>query len=104
MNTESRRIAGLFATLLIVALLASTEARGQAVGSIRGQVTDPSAAVIPDATIRLKGNGTTRNEKTDGSGRYTVTVPPGLYTVRIDATGFVSSQQQNVTVTNGQIT
>jgi len=66
------------------------EARAQNVGTIRGVVTDPSAAVIPGASVVATGNGVTRSVKTDGQGRYTIpNVPPGKYNVRTDAPGFV---------------
>jgi hypothetical protein len=102
MYTVFRRIAGVVAVLILM-LSASHSARAQAVGSIRGQVTDPSAALVPNASIQLTGNGTTRNATADASGRYTFSVPPGKYSVRIQAVGFVSSQQ-DVTVTGGQPT
>src|ERR1700693_2924338 len=78
-----------FAALTIVCAL-PTEARAQNVGTIRGVVTDPSAAVIPNATVVATGNGVTRSVKTDNQGKYAVAnVPPGKYNVRADANGFV---------------
>src|SRR5579862_3260417 len=75
---------------LTIACVLQPEAWAQNVGTIRGTVTDPSAAVIPNATVVATGNGLTRSVKTDGQGKYTIpNVPPGKYDVRADAPGFV---------------
>ncbi len=75
---------------LTIACVLQTEAWAQNVGTIRGTVTDPSAAVIPNATVVATGNGVTRSVKSDGQGKYTIAnVPPGKYSVRADAAGFV---------------
>jgi len=42
--------------------------------------------------------------KSDGTGRFTATVPPGTYFVRADAKGFVTFSQQGVAVSAGQVT
>src|SRR5580658_4818093 len=75
---------------LTLACVLQPEAKAQNVGTIRGTVTDPSAAVIPNATVVATGNGVTRSVKSDGQGKYTIAnVPPGKYSVRADAAGFV---------------
>jgi len=78
-------------------------ALAQGLGSIHGTITDPSASSIPNAAIHVTGAGQTRDEKTDSSGRFTVAIPPGQYTVRITAPGFVTATQTNVTVGGGQV-
>jgi outer membrane receptor protein involved in Fe transport len=60
-------------------------------GSVVGTVSDPSGAVIPGATVTLtaKQTGTERTDKADEGGRYSfVNVLPGVYEVKIVATGF----------------
>src|SRR5580658_9585753 len=78
-------------TALMLAGIAPRTALAQNVGSVRGTVTDPSAAVVPNAKVVATGNGVTRTVNSDGQGRYTLpNMPPGRYTVRADAQGFVT--------------
>jgi len=62
-------------------------------GRLRGQVTDPSGAVIPGATISLKPTvGPAITAKSDGAGNYDFkAVPPGAYAVSVSAKGFTSA-------------
>ena len=89
--------------LLLVAALAVQIGLAQNAGTVRGTVTDPSAASVPGATAQITGNGTSRNAKTDGQGKFTITLPPGSYNVRADAKGFTTFLQQNLTVSAGQV-
>src|SRR5207302_290166 len=85
------------ALLYIVASLGQ-HARAQTSGTARGQVSDPSGAVIPGATIQFSGNGVTQSAKTDGQGRYRVTVPAGKYEVQANASGFVGFERPDFNV------
>lgn len=76
----------------------------QATGTLRGQVTDPSAAVIPGAVVQISGNGLTRSAKTDGQGRYSTALPAGTYAVQATAKGFVTFNRSDVNVPAGQVT
>jgi hypothetical protein len=97
------RFGALALAALLFSLFAQQQARAQAFGTIRGVVTDPSSAVIPNATVTAAGNGVTRTAKSDGQGRYTLNnVPAGTYTIRADASGFVTFTQANVDVSSGQ--
>jgi hypothetical protein len=97
------KFSALALVALLVSLFSQQRAFAQAFGTIRGTVTDPSSAVVPNVTVVVAGNGTTRNTKTDGMGRYTLNnVPAGTYTVRADASGFVTFTQADVNVTSGQ--
>jgi predicted heme/steroid binding protein len=59
-------------------------------GSISGFVKDPSSATVPNARVTAKNEtGLERQTNTNESGYYTITnVPPGLYTLTVEATGF----------------
>jgi len=89
--------------LLLGVLLAACAGLAQNAGTIRGSVTDPSAAVVPGATVQITGNGVSRSAKSDGQGKFTLTVPPGTYAVRADAKGFVTFSQPTLTVSAGQV-
>jgi hypothetical protein len=88
---------------LVLAGVAPRNALAQNVGTIRGTVTDPSAAVVPGAKVIATGNGVTRTVTSDGQGRYTVpNLPPGKYNVRADAKGFVTFIKSDLDVPAGQ--
>ncbi len=88
---------------VMLAGLGAQQAWAQNVGSLRGTVTDPSAAVVPDTTVVATGNGVTRSGKSDGQGHYTLpNLPPGKYSIRADANGFVTYTKSDVDVSGGQ--
>jgi hypothetical protein len=103
MPINGKRLTGLLAALLFLTLLATQHATAQNVGTVRGSVTDPSAAVIPGATIQVSGEGVSRTVKSDPQGRYTLALPPGTYSVRADAKGFVTFSQPAFKVSAGQV-
>jgi hypothetical protein len=86
---------GVLGLLVLLAAFAAsgTMAWGQAqnTGSIYGQVTDPSGAVIPNASITLvePDKGFKRSVTTSKSGEYNLAdLPVGVYTMTVTATGF----------------
>jgi hypothetical protein len=88
---------------LVLVGIVPRAAIAQNVGTIRGTVTDPSAAVVPNAKVVATGNGVTRTVNSDGQGRYTLpNMPPGQYTIRADAKGFVTYVKPDVDVPAGQ--
>src|SRR5579864_4363625 len=82
----------LVAAVLIAGTLGAPAAHAQVLyGSIVGEVTDASGAVIPNATVTAKNTetGLSRTATTDGGGRYSfVNVLPGKYTLNVVGTGF----------------
>ncbi len=97
----------LLALLLAACLMAPT-AFGQSLtsGDLTGTVTDPTGAVIANATVTLKSNGTgeTRTTTTNSSGLYRFSLlSPGSYTVGVTAQGF-SKTESEYTVNVGQTT
>ncbi|HEX5226599.1 MAG TPA: carboxypeptidase regulatory-like domain-containing protein, partial [Bryobacteraceae bacterium] len=60
-------------------------------GSLAGVVTDPSGASVPKADVTLTDldHDTETTARTDESGRYVFrSLPPGAYSLRVDAPGF----------------
>ncbi len=89
--------------VVLAALLLPSDALAQGTGTIRGQITDPSAATVPGATVQITGTSISRSTKSDAQGRYTVALPPGQYVVQATAKGFVTFSKTDVTVVTGQI-
>ena len=68
--------------------------------SLTGLVTDPSGAIVPNATVTATSTDTgyVRAVKTDGAGYYSFqNLPIGQYTVRVEASGF-STDEEKVTL------
>ena len=73
-------------------------------GTLRGQVTDPSGAVIANATVAvLVSGGQTHSATTNRTGNYEIgNLTPGKYTVTANAQGFAVFVQDDVDVAAGQ--
>ena len=92
------------ATLLLAAIQVAS---GQGItGSITGTVTDPSGAVVVGATVTVHNVNTNliRTLKSSAAGTFTVTqLPSGLYSVKIDKSGFESYEQTGITLAIDQL-
>jgi hypothetical protein len=89
---------------LFVCLIASpTGAAAQAQsGSLRGEVLDPTGAVVPDAIVSLSQGSRVRSTKSGPAGSYVFRgIPPGLYTVSVVANGFAPFSLPNVSIAAG---
>lgn len=78
----------LFLLLLFAGVPASAQSDN---ANVSGTITDPSGAAIPGAKVSLKNQSTglAREATTNESGAYMIpTVPPGMYTFTVEATGF----------------
>ena len=89
--------------LIAMAILCSTVmALAQSYqGSVRGTVSDPSGAHMPDLTITLINESTkvARTAGTNNAGEYVFSaVEPGTYTLVVDAKGFKKYQQTSLQV------
>ena len=72
---------------------------GQATSQLNGNVTDPSGASVPNATITLSAaeTGFKRTTTSNGAGLYQfVDVPPGTYKLEATAQGFAPFLASNV--------
>lgn len=107
-STFARRLA----CCLVLAVLAAgfcpapAWAQSQAsTGQITGTVRDASEASVAGATVtaRSEAIGVERSAITNSEGTYTiVTLPPGTYTVTVEASGFQTSTFSNVQVVVGR--
>jgi Carboxypeptidase regulatory-like domain/TonB-dependent Receptor Plug Domain len=101
MNTFAR-LCRYAAWIAILSLHALSAVYAQvSTGSIAGQVTDQSRAVVPSAAVTLtnEGTGAERNAKTDSVGNYVFPlVAPGTYVLRAAAPGFSSYEVSGLEV------
>ncbi|HUO17683.1 MAG TPA: carboxypeptidase regulatory-like domain-containing protein [Verrucomicrobiae bacterium] len=69
-------------------------------GALRGQVTDPSAAVIPGATVTMTPQtGSPIKTQTDAQGFYQFrNLPAGKYSLTVVAQGFTQYQNNSITI------
>lgn len=73
-------------------------------GNIEGRVLDPKNAAVPGATVTAtnQGTGLEKTTTTNDQGDFSIILlPPGLYTVRANASGFAQNEIKDVTVTVG---
>jgi Carboxypeptidase regulatory-like domain len=90
------------AIIFLCAVLAASFALGQAgSGGLRGQVTDPSGAVISKADVALTpATGTPVSTQTDAQGMYEFKgLAPGEYTLDVVAQGFTLYENTKVEIT-----
>jgi hypothetical protein len=70
-------------------------------GTVSGELTDPSGAVVPGAKVVITdlAKGFRFSVMSDDAGRYLLTsVPPGVYTVTVDVHGFQQEVRTDVKV------
>jgi hypothetical protein len=88
--------------LCIVMALVPSRSPGQAIfGSVNGTVTDPSGAVVPNASITMTDTdkGTSRVVMTSDTGTYLVhDLIPDHYQFKIEAPGFATVQSDMISV------
>src|ERR1700720_962522 len=94
-------VGGLFQFLLP----AATFPQGETTSAIIGQVSDASGAGVPGATGTLSNKETVlrRSARTDASGRFNFPqLKPGAYSVKVEAEGFETQQNDAVSSALGQ--
>jgi len=84
----------LFCVFLIgLALPNSATSQSLTTGDIKGQVTDPSKAVVAEATVSLKSldTGAAQETKTNGEGYFSFSLlKPGAYEITVAKAGFAN--------------
>lgn len=98
----------VFSMLQFCAAFASaqTAAASTAAGSLRGQVTDPSGAAIPQADVVLTPSAASAaliKTQSDGQGAYEFkTLTPGQYSLTVAAQGFSLYENDNIVIAASQ--
>ncbi|MFN0123544.1 MAG: carboxypeptidase regulatory-like domain-containing protein, partial [Blastocatellia bacterium] len=88
-----------FATVMAYAQADVTSA------AVRGTVSDPQGAAVPNATVTVKSTdqGATRTVTTDAEGGFQVlALRPGPYEITVEASGFARSSLKDIQLTIGQ--
>jgi hypothetical protein len=99
LETCLRIARGSLILLALCALAVTTFGQSSGSATLRGRVTDPNGAVIPDVVVTLvnEANKDERKTKTNDEGLYLFSaVSPGIYTVKIERSGFKTTEQKNV--------
>ena len=100
MTFHRNAIRGHLLTVVLLAAAAAASAQSGSAGSLRGTVTDPTGAVIPNATVHLTNqlSGLDRTVTSDGAGQFTIpNVAFNPYRIQVKADGF-ATLNQNITV------
>ncbi|HEX4947142.1 MAG TPA: carboxypeptidase-like regulatory domain-containing protein, partial [Blastocatellia bacterium] len=112
MQNHRKRSRSLLSTsvplaILLTLFLTSVASAQVLYGSIVGNVTDNSNAVVAGATVKITNKATNqvRETTTNESGGYTfTTVQTGIWEVTVSKQGFKTSTNANVIVTLNNIT
>ncbi len=101
-NAKMFRVSTMFLMLALVLFVGQNSFAQGTRGTIKGTVTDPSGAIIPNATVRLidavKG-AEVRVVQSNDSGVYQfLEIEPSIYNVVISATGFSEARIVDVKV------
>jgi hypothetical protein len=105
--TSGRGLTLLCGLALLFSVLAAPPVHAQDLDNVTftGRVADQNAAVIPGATVVvvLAKTGVTRTVTTDDQGRYRIIqLEPGLYTLRVSASGFAAQERTDLRLLAGQ--
>ena len=96
--------AGLW-LLATLALVLPSGLAAQTGATIQGTVTDPSGAVVPEATVSVQARDASvrRRTLTGSEGAYRIeALPAGVYVVTVEAANFATSASRNVTFESGE--
>jgi len=89
----------------LLCLIAAPVSAQTGTGTMRGRITDPSGAVVPQATITVTGpSGQTATAHSNHQGVYEINgLAPGAYNVTAVAKGFAVDNEAEIQVQAGQV-
>src|SRR5437868_9895860 len=97
----------IYLSLLICVLAFSMSALAQeTTGGVQGTVKDPQGAVIPGATVEVSGPALIgkKTATTDSGGFFHIEqLPPGIYSITVNAAGFAPATQNNLELRTGAL-
>jgi Carboxypeptidase regulatory-like domain/TonB-dependent Receptor Plug Domain len=102
-HTLSRIIGVVMLAVMIGQPIAAIPAFAQETATISGVVLDAASNPISGATIILTGP-TTVTTKSDTAGKYTASLPEGIYRILVRSAGYSDSTDDGVTVTADGLT
>src|SRR6185437_4954525 len=102
-----KKLVTLAYVLACMALLAiAAAAQSAATAELHVSVKDPKGALVKDATVAVRNEaqsfGRTTTSNVNGEYQFLL-LPPGSYTVSVEASGFAKTVAQNVRGTVGQV-
>ena len=96
----------VFVATVVIALGSTCLFAQEGTSAMRGTITDPNGAVVPNATVSLANQETgidRRTATTNESGDYVFTsLTPGLYRVTVERAGFKKAVKENVRLNVGE--
>ncbi len=94
----------LFVMFVVASITPTLAQEGSA--TLRGEVLDPSGAVVPGATVAIVNQETGLNRRsviTSESGDYVfASLTPGLYRITVEAIGYKKSVKEDVRLNVGE--
>ncbi len=102
---KSDIVATVLISVAMLLSLSSTALAQTATGGIRGVVTDPTGAALPNATITARNiaTGVESRTTTTGEGAYSIPrILPGRYNITVEAAGFKKTEVTDVEVAAGK--
>src|SRR5258708_11512027 len=95
------RLSHLFFIVCLV-IFAAPWLHAQTKGSLHGQVTDPSGAIVPGASVQLSGGAQNFSATSGGDGSYSFgTLPVGSYTLNVTVPRFTPFSESTVPGVSG---
>src|SRR3954451_15716481 len=98
-TTTTRVLRAMLLGVLLLVVCVQPNFAQSIYATLTGVVADPTGAVVPQAKVTLKneGSGDVRRSVTNAEGYFTfAAVPVGSYTLSIEAPGFLTYQVANI--------